>query len=469
MNTNGGHDTYYVNYKFRYSDDSDIFPTKRGLCIETIEEFSRSRGEPDWLREFRLRSYDAFINRPIPNWAYDLSKIDFQRIYYSAASKEKNKRLDDGEFSTDTSQALIAQRGRKHATGMDLEYDSDAVYHNSRENLQKMGVIFVGMNTAIKDFPELLEKYFGMVIPPEDSKIAALNSAIWSSGLFMYIPHHVKVNFPVYADYGFNMENAGQFEKNLIIADEGAEVHYIEGCSSPAYTHNVGSFRSLTTELIAKKDAKIRFTAIQNWSKNVCNLVIKRAYAYENAAVEWIDGNIGSRLTMTYPSVYLFGRNAHAKIVSLAFAGSGQHQDVGAKAVHLASNTTSNIVSKSISKSNGKSTHRGLLHIAKGAVGAKADFGFDALILNENSGTDVYPYLDVNEDNATTSYKAAAGKVNADQIFYLMSRGYSESDALSMVVSGFIESFMKELPVEYAVEISRFVKLEMEGTPNSMY
>ena len=464
MSINKKDSTDHARYEFRYTDKYDIFSTKKGLCVETIEEMSQSRREPYWLREFRLRSYDVFINKSIPNTVCDPLKIDFQNIYYSAAFEKEDIKLDYGGFSTDKSQVpIITQRERESFIETDTQNDTEAVCHHLSEKLQKMGVIFVDMDTAIKNYPELFEKHFGRVIPPEDNKIAALNGVIWSSGSFMYVPPDVKVSFPVYSNYRINMENTDQFERNLIIADEGSEVHYIEVCPSRAYTRTVGSLRSLATELIAKKCAKIRYTAIQNWRKDVYNLVAKRAYVYENATVEWIDGSLGSKLTMECPSIYLLGRNAIAKIVSLAFAGPGQHQDVGAKAVHLAPDTTSKIATKSISKSDGRTTFKGLLHIGKGSIHAKADIQFDALILDENSGINVYPCIEVNEENSISSYESVIRKVGTDQMFYLMSRGYSESDALSMIVTGFIESFMKELPVECAVELSRFIRLELEG------
>ncbi|MGH9926368.1 MAG: Fe-S cluster assembly protein SufB, partial [Nitrososphaeraceae archaeon] len=342
------------------------------------------------------------------------------------------------------------------------QYESEVVYHNLREDLASQGVIFEDTDTAVKKHPDLLRKHFGKIIPPEDNKFAALNSAVWSGGSFIYVPPNVKVDLPLQAYFRINAENIGQFERTLIIADEGAEVHYIEGCTAPVYSTE--SLHSAVVELIAKKGAKIRYTTIQNWSKDVYNLVTKRAYAYENATVEWIDGNLGSKLTMKYPGVYMLGRNAHAEVVSVAFAGAGQHQDAGAKAVHLASNTTSRITSKSVSKDTGRTTYRGLLHVAKGAKGVKSNVRCDALLLDETSRTDTYPYVEVNEEDATISHEATVGRIGDDQIFYLMSRGFTESDALSLIVGGFMEPFTKELPMEYAVELNRMVKLEMEGS-----
>jgi Fe-S cluster assembly protein SufB len=354
------------------------------------------------------------------------------------------------------------QKLKKFLAGVGAQYESETVYHNLREDLAKQGVIFCDTDTAVKEHPDLLRKYFGKVIPPEDNKFAALNSAVWSGGSFIYVPPNVKVDLPLQAYFRINAENIGQFERTLIIADEGSEVHYIEGCTAPVYTTE--SLHSAVVELIAKKDAKIRYTTIQNWSKDVYNLVTKRAYAYENARVEWVDGNLGSKLTMKYPGVYMLGRNAHAEVISIAFAGSDQHQDAGAKAVHLAPDTTSRITSKSVSKQLGRTTYRGLLHVAKGATNVKSNVRCDALLLDETSRTDTYPYVEVNEDDATISHEATVGKIGEDQIFYLMSRGFSESDALSLIVGGFIEPFTKELPMEYAVELNRLVKLEMEGS-----
>jgi Fe-S cluster assembly protein SufB len=456
-------------YEFVYSEDFHVFSTKKVLSRETIEEMSKSRGEPYWMGECRLRSYDTFMSKPTANWGCDLSKIDVNKIYYHATtSKKEGKKSDDfPESIGDISSTLGTTKTgrRKFLARMAMQHESEAVYRNLRENLEKEGVIFVNIDTAVKDYPELIEKYFGMVIPPDDNKFAALNSAIWSGGSFIYLPPNKKIKVPIHADYKTIAQNSGQFERNLIIADEGAELHYVEGCTPPVHASSTESLHFAITELIATKCAKIRYTSIQNWSKNVYNLVTKRAYAYEDATVEWIDGNIGGRLTMKYPSVYMLGRNAHAELVSFAFAGSGQLQDVGAKAVHLGENTTSKITSKSISKSSGRTIHRGLIHVGNGAIGAKADVRCDALILDENSRIDIYPSFKVNEKDAMVIYEGAAGGVGVNQIFYLMSRGYTVSDALSMVLEGFIEPFIKELPLEYAVELDRFLKLETEHSP----
>jgi Fe-S cluster assembly protein SufB len=452
-------------YDFKDSTDLYVYTSKKGLSRGTVEEISRIKNEPQWMLDFRLRSYDIFMKKPMPVWGGDLSKINFQNIfYYTKASEKQSKSWDDVPDSVrKTFDKLgIPEAEKKFLAGVGAQYESETVYHNLREDLSKQGVIFSDTDTAVKEHPDILKKYFGKVIPPEDNKFAALNSAVWSGGSFIYVPPNVKIELPLQAYFRINAENIGQFERTLIIADEGSEVHYIEGCTAPVYTTE--SLHSAVVELIAKKDAKIRYTTIQNWSKDVYNLVTKRAYAYENARVEWIDGNIGSKLTMKYPGVYMLGRNAHAEVVSIAFAGSDQHQDAGAKAVHLAPDTTSRITSKSVSKQAGRTTYRGLLHVAKGATGVKSNVRCDALLLDETSRTDTYPYVEVNEDDATISHEASVGKIGEDQIFYLMSRGFSESDALSLIVGGFIEPFTKELPMEYAVELNRLVKLEMEDS-----
>jgi Fe-S cluster assembly protein SufB len=455
----------YSKYDFKDSTDLYVYTSKKGLSRGTIEEISRIKNEPQWMLDFRLRSYDIFMKKPMPVWGGDLSKINFQNIfYYTKASEKQSKSWDDVPDSVrKTFDKLgIPEAEKKFLAGVGAQYESETVYQNLREDLSKQGVIFSDTDTAVKEHPDILKKYFGKVIPPEDNKFAALNSAVWSGGSFIYVPPNVKIELPLQAYFRINAENIGQFERTLIIADEGSEVHYIEGCTAPVYTTE--SLHSAVVELIAKKDAKIRYTTIQNWSKDVYNLVTKRAYAYENARVEWIDGNIGSKLTMKYPGVYMLGRNAHAEVVSIAFAGSDQHQDAGAKAVHLAPDTTSRITSKSVSKQSGRTTYRGLLHVAKGATGVKSNVRCDALLLDETSRTDTYPYVEVNEDDATISHEASVGKIGEDQIFYLMSRGFSESDALSLIVGGFIEPFTKELPMEYAVELNRLVKLEMEDS-----
>lgn len=458
-------DMDYSKYDFKDSTEVYAYLSKKGLTRGTVEEISKMKGEPDWMLDFRLRSFDVFMSKPMPTWGGDLTHIDFQNIYYyaKAAGKQSQSWEDVPESVRNTFEKLgIPEAERKFLAGVGAQYESETVYHHLNEELEKQGVIFVDTDTAVKKYPDILRKHFGKVIPPEDNKFAALNSAVWSGGSFIYIPPNVKVDLPLQAYFRINAENIGQFERTLIIADEGADVHYIEGCTAPVYSSE--SLHSAVVELVAKRGAKIRYTTIQNWSKDVYNLVTKRAYAYENATVEWIDGNLGSKLTMKYPGVYMMGRNAHAEIISIAFAGKDQHQDAGAKAVHLAPYTSSRIVSKSVSKDFGRTTYRGLLHVAKGANGVKSNVRCDALLLDEFSRTDTYPYVEVNQDDATITHEATVGKIGDEQIFYLMSRGFSESDALSLIVGGFMEPFTKELPMEYAVELNRLVKMEMEGS-----
>src|ERR671928_386556 len=455
----------YSKYDFKDSTELYVYLSKKGLSRGTVEEISKMKGEPDWMRNFRLRSYDVFMSKPMPNWGGDMSKIDFQNIYYYAkASEKQSKNWDDvPESVRKTFDKLgIPEAEKKFLAGVGAQYESEVVYHNLREDLQKQGVIFIDTDSAVKEQPELMRKHFGKVIPPEDNKFAALNSAVWSGGSFIYVPPKVKVELPLQAYFRINAENIGQFERTLIIADEGSEVHYIEGCTAPIYSTE--SLHSAVVELIAKKGAKIRYTTIQNWSKDVYNLVTKRAYAYENAKVEWIDGNIGSKLTMKYPGVYMLGKGAHAEVISVAFAGKDQHQDAGAKAVHLAPNTTSRIVSKSVSKDGGRATYRGQLKVAPGATGVVASVRCDALMLDDESRSDTYPYIDIQEDDTTMTHEATVGKISAEQVFYLMSRGLTENEAQNLIVQGFLEVFTKELPMEYAIEFNRLVKLEMEGS-----
>ena len=401
----------------------------------------------------------------MPNWGGDLDKIDFNSIYYYARASEKTeKNWDDvpADVKATFDKLGIPEAEKKFLAGVGAQYESEVVYHHLREDLAKQGVLFLDTDTALKEQPEIFKKYFGKVIPPEDNKFAALNSAVWSGGSFIYVPKGVKVDLPLQAYFRINKENIGQFERTLIIADEGSEVHYIEGCTAPVYSSE--SLHSAVVELIAFKDAKLRYTTIQNWSNDVYNLVTKRAYAYEGARVDWVDGNIGSKLTMKYPGIYLLGQRAHGETLSVAFAGKNQHQDTGAKMVHLAPNTTSRITSKSVSKSNGRTTYRGLLHVAKGATNVKASVRCDALLLDDESKTDTYPYMEINQEDATITHEATVGKIGDEQIFYLMTRGFSEEEALTLIVNGFIEPFTKELPMEYAVELNRLVKMEMDGS-----
>ena len=455
----------YSKYDFKDSTEMYVYTSKRGLTRDTVIEISKLKDEPQWMLDFRLRSYDIFMKKPMPNWGGDLAKIDFNNIYYYARASEKTeKNWDDvpADVKATFDKLGIPEAEKKFLAGVGAQYESEVVYHSLREDLAKKGVVFLDTDTALKEQPEIFKKYFGKVIPPEDNKFAALNSAVWSGGSFIYVPKGVKVDLPLQAYFRINKENIGQFERTLIIADEGAEVHYIEGCTAPVYSSE--SLHSAVVELIAFKDAKLRYTTIQNWSNDVYNLVTKRAYAYEGARVDWVDGNIGSKLTMKYPGIYLLGQRAHGETLSVAFAGKNQHQDTGAKMVHLAPNTTSRITSKSVSKSNGRTTYRGLLHVAKGATNVKASVRCDALLLDDESKTDTYPYMEINQEDATITHEATVGKIGDEQIFYLMTRGFSEEEALTLIVNGFIEPFTKELPMEYAVELNRLVKMEMDGS-----
>jgi Fe-S cluster assembly protein SufB len=453
----------YAKYDFR---DELVYlkETKRGLTRSTVEEISALKGEPQWMLDFRLRAYDHFLKRPMPTWGGYLGDIDFDKIvYYRKPSEGEEKSWDDvPEQIKQTFERLgIPEAERKFLAGVGAQYDSEVVYHSVREELSKLGVVFMGTDQGLKEYPEIFRKYFATVVPPEDNKFAALNSAVWSGGSFVYVPPGVDVPLPLQAYFRINGENTGQFERTLIVIDEGAKVHYIEGCTAPIYSTD--SLHAAVVEVVALKDSKVRYTTIQNWSRDVYNLVTKRAHAYENATVEWVDANTGSRLTMKYPSIYLRGRGATAEIVSVAFAGHGQHQDTGAKAIHLAPDTRSRIISKSVSKDGGRATYRGNLRVQPGATGVVASVRCDALMLDDQSRSDTYPYIDIQEDDTTMSHEATVGRISQDQLFYLMSRGLTENEATNLIVQGFLEVFTKELPMEYAVEFNRLVKLEMEG------
>ena len=458
-------DIDYTKYDFKDSTEMYVHLSKKGLSKDTVIEISKMKNEPQWMLDFRLRSYEIFMQKPMPTWGGDLSTIDFQNIYYYAKASEKvAKNWDDvpDNVKKTFDKLGIPEAEKKFLAGVGAQYESEVVYHSLREDLAKQGVLFLDTDQALIDHPELFKKYFGKIIPPEDNKFAALNSAVWSGGSFIYVPKGVHIDMPLQAYFRINAENIGQFERTLIIVDEGAEVHYIEGCTAPVYSSE--SLHSAVVELVAHKDAKLRYTTIQNWSSDVYNLVTKRAYAYEGATVEWIDGNIGSKLTMKYPGVYLMGERAYGETLSIAFAGKGQHQDTGAKMVHLAPNTTSKVTSKSVSRLDGRSTYRGMLHVAKGATGVKSTVRCDALLMDDTSKTDTYPYMVIDQEDATITHEATVGKIGDEQIFYLMSRGFSEEDALSLIVNGFMEPFTKELPMEYAVELNRLIKLEMDDS-----
>ena len=458
-------DMDHSKYDFKDSTDMYVHLSKKGLSKDTVIAISKMKDEPQWMLDFRLRSYEIFMKKPMPTWGGNLSAIDFQNIYYYAKATEKvEKNWDDvpAEVKSTFDKLGIPEAEKKFLAGVGAQYESEVVYHSLREDLAKQGVLFLDTDSALKEQPEIFKKYFAKIIPPEDNKFAALNSAVWSGGSFIYIPPGVKVDMPLQAYFRINAENIGQFERTLIIVDEGAEVHYIEGCTAPVYSSE--SLHVAVVELVAHKDAKLRYTTIQNWSNDVYNLVTKRAYAYEGATVEWIDGNIGSRLTMKYPGIYLMGERAYGETLSVAFAGKDQHQDTGAKMIHLAPNTTSKVTSKSVSRLNGKSTYRGLLSVAKGATNVKATVRCDALLLDDTSKTETYPYMEINQEDATITHEATVGKIGDDQIFYLMSRGFSEDESLSLIVNGFMEPFTKELPMEYAVELNRLIKIEMDNS-----
>ena len=456
-------DLDYSKYDFK---DPEIYKYKldQGLNVETVRKISEIKDEPEWMINFRLKALESFFKKPMPAWGGDLSGINFEKyIYFLKASDKTEKSWDDvpADIKKTFDKLGIPEAERNFLAGVGAQYESEVVYHSIRKNLTDKGVIFADTDTALKQYPDLFKEYFGTIIPPEDNKFAALNSAVWSGGSFIYVPKGVKVDIPLQAYFRINAKNMGQFERTMIIADEGSEVHYIEGCTAPVYSSD--SLHSAVVELVAKKGARLRYTTIQNWSNNVYNLVTKRAVAHEDALVEWIDGNLGSKLTMKYPSVYMVGRGAKAEILSVAYAGKGQHQDAGGKVIHAAPYTTSNIVSKSVSKDGGRASYRGLVKIVKGAVGSVSNVRCDALLLDENSRSDTYPYMEIDEEKVTLSHEATVGRISDDTLFYLMSRGISELDAISMIVSGFFEKFSKELPMDYALELNRLIKMNMEG------
>jgi Fe-S cluster assembly protein SufB len=457
-----------TDYQYGFRDEIEyVYKAEKGLDRRVVEMISHFKGEPDWMRQFRLRALEIFLKKPMPTWGNTqlLGEIDFDDIYYYIRPAEKQGKTWDEvpEQIKNTFEKLgIPEAERKFLAGVSAQYESEVVYHSIREDLERQGVIFMDMDSGLREYPEIVRRWFGKVIPPADNKFAALNSAVWSGGSFIYVPPGVHVEIPLQAYFRINAENMGQFERTLIIADEGSRVHYIEGCTAPIYSTD--SLHSAVVELVALKGAHIRYTTVQNWSKNVYNLVTKRAVAYEDATVEWVDGNLGSKLTMKYPSVYMVGKGARGDILSVAFAGPGQHQDAGAKVVHAAPYTTSTVVSKSISKGGGRTTYRGLVQVDEGAVGVKCNVRCDALLLDEYSRSDTYPTMNVKEDDVRIEHEATVSKVGEEQLFYLMSRGLSEQEATTMIINGFFEPFAKELPLEYAVELNRLIALEMEGS-----
>ncbi|GAC1342814.1 MAG: Fe-S cluster assembly protein SufB [Candidatus Dormibacteria bacterium] len=454
------------DYKYGFHDiDVSVFRTEKGLSPEVVAAISDHKNEPEWMLAFRLKALDHFYKRPMPSWGADLSGIDFDNIYYYVKPAEEQSRSWDDvpESIKNTFDKLgIPQAERKFLAGVSAQYDSEVVYHSIRADLEKLGVIFGDCDTGLRDHPEIFRKYFGTIIPPNDNKFAALNSAVWSGGSFVYVPEGVRVDVPLQAYFRINSDNMGQFERTLIIAEKNSYVHYIEGCTAPNYSSD--SLHSAVVEIIAHEGAHVRYTTIQNWSDNVYNLVTKRAYAHKNATVEWIDGNLGSKVTMKYPAIYLMGEGAHGEVLSAAFAGDGQHQDAGAKCIHAAPHTTSNIVSRSISKGTGRTSYRGHIKVLAKAHDVKVNVRCDALLLDEQAQSDTYPYMDIDNPDVTIGHEATVSKVGEDQIFYLTSRGISEEDATALIVNGFFEPFVKELPMEYAVELNRLLALSMEGS-----
>src|SRR5881275_363242 len=454
-------------YKFGWADsDAAGESARRGLSEEVVRDISALKDEPQWMLDLRLKGLKLFRRKPMPAWGADLSGIDFDNIKYFVRSTEKQAASWD-ELPADiknTYDRLGIPEAEKQRliAGVAAQYESEVVYHKIREDLEEQGVLFLDTDTGLKEHEELFKEYFGTVIPVGDNKFASLNTAVWSGGSFIYVPKGVHVEIPLQAYFRINTENMGQFERTLIIVDEGAYVHYVEGCTAPIYKSD--SLHSAVVEIIVKPGGRCRYTTIQNWSNNVYNLVTKRARAEAGATMEWIDGNIGSKLTMKYPAIWLMGEGAHGEVLSIAFGGEGQHQDAGGKAVHVAPNTTSVITSKSISKNGGRAGYRGLLEVAKGATGSKSKVVCDALILDEDSRSDTYPYISIDENNVDIGHEATVSKIGEEQLFYLMSRGLSEAEAAAMIVSGFVEPITKELPLEYAVEMNRLIQLQMEGS-----
>jgi Fe-S cluster assembly protein SufB len=453
-------------YKYGFSDpDVTVFKTRKGLDEQIVRQISKMKEEPEWMLEFRLKALEHFQQRPMPDWGGDLSTLNLDDIYYYVKPAEMESRSweDVPETIKETFDRLgIPEAEQKFLAGVGAQYESEMVYHSVQEHLEEMGVIFVSIEDGLKHHPELFREYFGTVIPITDNKFAALNSAVWSGGSFVYVPPGVHVELPLQAYFRLNTANIGQFERTMIIVDEGAQVHYVEGCTAPVYTTD--SFHSGVIEIIVKKNARCRYTTIQNWSVNVYNLVTQRSMVSEGGHMEWVDANLGSKLTMKYPSCYLMGEGAHGEILSMAFAGRNQHQDTGGKVIHVAPNTTSKITSKSISKDGGRASYRGLLKVYDQASNSRSNVVCDALLLDEDSRSDTYPYIEIDENDAHIGHEASVSKVGEEQLFYLMSRGLSEEEAISMVVSGFIEPLVRELPMEYAVEMNRLIQLQMEGS-----
>lgn len=452
-------------YRYGFRDPENyVVKLDKGLSREVVEEISWLKMEPEWMRRFRLDAYEIFVKKDLPKWGPDLSSLDFDDIvYYVKPSDKKGMSWDDvPTYIRDTFERLgIPEAERKFLAGVSAQYESEAVYSRLKENWQKKGVIFVDTDTAVREYPDLVRRYIGTVVPPSDNKFSALNSAVWSGGSFIYVPKGVSVEIPLQAYFRINSQNMGQFERTLIIAEPGSYVHYIEGCTAPIYS--TYSLHSAVVEIIVKRGARVRYTTIQNWSYNVYNLVTKRAVAYEDSVMEWIDGNLGSRVTMKYPSVYMYGKGAKADLLSIAYAGKGQYQDVGGKVVHLAPFTSSRIVSKSISKDGGRNSYRGLVYVDSEVSNVNSSVKCDALILDEYSRSDTYPDIKVKGNNVRISHEAEVSRIDEEQMFYLESRGIDRDEASAIIVRGFIEPISKELPLEYAVELNRLIRLQIRG------
>lgn len=458
--------SYDEKYGFHDSVESYAFKSEKGLTRDMVIKISALKNEPQWMTDYRLKAYDIFESKPIPQWgSLLLNDIDFADIHYFVrATDGQGKNWDEvpADIKRTFDRLGIPEAEQKFLQGVTAQYESEVVYHSIRKDLESKGVIFTDMDSALRDYPDLVKEYFGTVIPSADNKFAALNSAVWSGGSFIYVPKGVHVEMPLQAYFRINIQSMGQFERTLIIVDEGAYVHYVEGCTAPTYSSD--SLHSAVVEIIVKEGGRCRYTTIQNWSNNVYNLVTKRAVADKNATMEWVDGNLGSKLTMKYPAVILRGEGAHGEVLSIAFAGKGQHQDAGAKITHLAPNTTSQIISKSISKDGGRASYRGLLKVADGADNVKSNVVCDALLLDDKSRSDTYPTIEIDAKNVTMGHEASVSRVGEDQLFYAMSRGMSEDEANAMIVNGFIEPLVKELPMEYALELNRLIQIQLEGS-----
>lgn len=455
-----------TDYQYGFHvDTKSIYKSEKGLTREIVEEISRQKNEPQWMLDFRLKSLDIFNAKPMPTWGGDMSGIDFGNIHYYIKPSDRPQRSWDDvpdEIKETFERLGVPQAERAFLAGSGAQFESEMVYHNLQESLARKGVLFEGTDVALQKYPELFREHFATIVPPGDNKFAALNSAVWSGGSFIYVPKGVHIELPLQAYFRINAENMGQFERTLIIADEGSSVHYVEGCTAPTYSSD--SLHSAVVEIVVKKGARVQYTTIQNWSNNVYNLVTKRARAYQDATMFWLDCNLGSKLTMKYPAVWLMEPGAKAEVLSIAFAGKGQHQDAGAKVVHMAPNTSSTITSKSISKGGGRTSYRGLVKVYPAAKGVKSRVVCDALLLDENSRSDTYPTMDIQEDDVSIAHEATVSKIGEEQLFYLRSRGLSEQEAATMIVNGFIDPIVKVLPMEYAIEMNRLIELEMEGS-----